>query len=384
MKKVFIPILPILVCLQIAAQQQIIKTNEIVFQLTSPSLSNDSSVYVCGNLPQLANWNPSSLKMKNNGNHTWSFTVKTEVSYPIEYKYTLGSWQREGAEANGRPLTNFIIKVRSDTIIKNNVLFWLNGDTRKISGKITGTVKHHTGLKGKGIPDRDIIVWLPPDYGKNNRKHYSVLYMQDGQNIFDPATSSFGVDWRIDETCDSMIKNKIIKPIIVVGIYNTRIRMSEYTPGAEGNAYMDFVVNVVKPFIDNNYRTLQGRNNTFIGGSSAGGTISFMLAWNFSEIFSKAICMSPAFKIQNIDVVKEVSENSGKKKELLFYFDNGGKGLEERLQPGIDEMIKILKERGFTKGQDLFWLKDPEAEHNEAAWAKRMPEALKLILKGKN
>ncbi|MBA4323399.1 MAG: histidine kinase, partial [Odoribacter sp.] len=241
------------------------------------------------------------------------------------------------------------------------------------------TVKYHYQMAGKGIPSRDIIVWLPPDYGKTRNKKYPVLYMQDGQNIFDPVTSSFGVDWQIDETCDSLIRNKISDPLIVVGINSTKERMAEYTPGPEGNAYMDFVVKVLKPFIDSNYHTIPGRSSTFAGGSSAGGTISFMLAWNYPSVFSKAICMSPAFKIRNIDVVKEVSDYSGKNKKIVLYIDNGGKGLEERLQPGIDEMINVLENKGFAKDKDFFWILAPEAEHNEAAWAKRMPGALKLM-----
>jgi predicted alpha/beta superfamily hydrolase len=361
------------------AQQETTNFHAIEFILVSPSLSSDSSVFICGNLPQLGNWSPSAVKMKNRGDHTWSVKITSSATFPVEYKYTLGSWQKEAAEASGRPLSNFIIKVKGDTIINNSVLFWLNGETRKLSGKITGTVKYHLKMAGKGIPERDVIVWLPPDYENNISKRYSVLYMQDGQNIFDPATSSFGVDWQIDETCDSLIRNKIIDPLIVVGIYNTKDRMSEYTPGIAGTAYMNFVVNVVKPFIDNNYQTLSERKNTFVGGSSAGGTISFMLAWNYPSIFSKAICMSPAFKIQNIDVVKDVSDYSGKKKKLTLYFDNGGKGLEERLQPGVDEMMKALESNGFVVNKNLFWVSVPEAEHNEAAWAKRMPGALKLI-----
>jgi predicted alpha/beta superfamily hydrolase len=383
MKKAFIPIfLSMLICIQLAAQQQVVKTKEILFQVTSPSLPDDSAVYICGNLPQLSNWNPSVLKMKNNGNHVWSFTIKTDATFPIEYKFTLGSWSREGAGVNGRPLSNFIIRISSDTVIKDIVPSWLKGEKRIISGKITGSVKYHQGIKKEGIPDRDLIVWLPPDYEKNTTARYRVLYMQDGQNIVDPNTSSFGNDWQIDETCDSLIRNNIIDPLIVVGIYNTRVRSSEYSPGKLGTLYMDLVVNTIKPLIDSIYRTLPDSQHTFVGGSSSGGTISFMLVWHFPDVFSKALCFSPALKLGNLDLVKEVSEYTGAKKDITWYFDNGGKGLEERLQPGIDDMIKVLEEKGFVKGKDLFWVKAPEAEHNEVAWAKRMPGALIIMAKG--
>jgi predicted alpha/beta superfamily hydrolase len=352
----------------------------IEFRVISQSLSDDASVFICGNIPQLAEWNPGALKMTNTGNHTWVIKIKTGVSFPIEYKYTLGSWEKENANSNGQPLTNFIIKVKTDTIISDHVLSWLNKTERKITGQISGKVAYHRQLHGDGIADRDIIVWLPPDYEINASARYPVLYMHDGQNIFDPATSSFGTDWQIDETCDSLIKAEVINPLIVVGINNSKNRMSEYTPGNTGSNYMKFVVETVKPLIDKTYRTIPDRNHTYTGGSSAGGTISFMLAWNYPDVFSKAFCLSPAFKIQNIDLIKEVTNYKGKKQNLVFYIDNGGKGLEERLQPGVDEMINELKAKGFKENRDIFYVKAPDAEHNEAAWAKRMPEALKLLL----
>jgi predicted alpha/beta superfamily hydrolase len=359
---------------------QNVKIINVTFILTSQSLHDDSSVYIAGNLSILGNWNPAGIKMKNMGNHSWSCTIQSNAAFPIEYKFTLGSWQKEGADASGRPCPNFITKPDRDTIINDNVPFWRSGPARRNSGQITGTVKYHLKMEGKGIAQRDIIVWLPPDYPLNKDVRYPVLYMQDGQNIFDPATSSFGVDWQIDETADSLIRNKIIDPVIIVGIYNTKDRMAEYTSVTAGAAYMDFVVNIVKPFIDSNYRTLSDRNNTFAGGSSAGGTISFLLIWNYPSVFSGAICMSPAFKIQNIDIVRDVSGYAGRKKDLVIYIDNGGKGLEERLQPGIDEMIKALENKGYVKDKDYFLISAPGAEHNEAAWAKRMPGALELIL----
>ena len=202
--------------------------------------------------------------------------------------------------------------------------------------------------------------------------------MHDGQNIFDPVTSSFGVDWSIDETADRLIKSHAIEPLIVVGIYNTPDRMQEYTPGDKGTAYMNFVVQKVKPLIDATYRTRPDRNHTIVGGSSAGGLISFMLVWEHPEVFSKAICMSPAFKFRDFDYVKVVRETKEKRK-AFFYIDNGGVGLEAQLQPGIDEMLAQLKANGYKEGEDFVFVRDPNAKHFEADWAKRFPNALKIV-----
>ncbi|MCM2302688.1 MAG: alpha/beta hydrolase-fold protein [Flavobacteriaceae bacterium] len=360
------------------SQPQHSKSNKITFQLFSPDLSNESAVFITGSIPELGNWNPSAIQMNSKGNHLWEKTIETKAAFGIEYKFTLGSWEKESVNANGLPLDNFIVKVASDSILKNDVYFWKDGTLKNVVGQITGSVKYHRNFKGKNLLDRDIIVWLPPNY--NNNERYDVLYMHDGQNLFDPRTSSFGVDWRIDETIDSLITSKKIKPLIVVGIYNTKDRSSEYLPAEMGKDYMQFIVYQLKPFIDKNYSTKSGRKHTSVGGSSMGGIISFALVWEYPRVFSKAICMSPAFKINHIDYVKEVTNYTGKKKKIKLYIDNGGIGLEEQLQPGIDDMLKALEQKAYFEGTDLLWIHDKNAKHFEAAWAKRMPFALQWLL----
>ncbi len=349
----------------------------VTFILSSPDLPGDSTVFITGGIAQLAEWNPGVVKMEYQGSHSWKTEITLDTAASIEYKYTLGSWEHEGAGADGQPLHNFIAAVTHDTTIHDAIYFWTKGGREKVvHGQITGTVRYHRSLKYPGINDRDLIVWLPPGYDTDTSAHYPVLYMHDGQNIVDPVTSSFGTDWSVDETCDSLITIHAIPPMIVVGIYNTPDRMVEYVPGVKGTAYMNFVVEVVKPFIDSVYRTKPGRESTTIGGSSAGGVISFMLAWEHPDVFSKAICMSPAFKIKKIDYVQTVMASAESKKNVFFYIDNGGVGLEIQLQPGVDAMIAALKEKGYQEGKDYVYVSDPTAQHFEAAWAKRFPDAI--------
>jgi len=196
--------------------------------------------------------------------------------------------------------------------------------------------------------------------------------------LFDPKISNTNIDWQIDETADRLINTGEIEPMIVVGIYNTENRSAEYTPGETCNLYMKFIVEKLKPFIDKNYRTLTDRENTFVGGSSSGGTISFMLLWEYPHIFSKAACFSPAFVTRNFNYVNNVDDTEiAQNIELYIY--NGGIGLEKQLQPGIDLMIKTLDDKGYREGQDYLLLIDERAEHNEAAWAKRVPQMLKIL-----
>jgi predicted alpha/beta superfamily hydrolase len=356
----------------------------ITFILTSPDLPNDTSVYITGGVEQLGMWNAGKVKMEPHGNHTWTKEISIERPLSIEYKYTLGTWEREGADANGSPLANLVADASSDKTIKDTVLFWTRGGRQRVNhGQITGTVRYHRGLKGAGIQDRDLIVWLPPGYETDSTRRYTVIYMHDGQNIFDPVTSAFGVDWSIDETADDLIKKKIIEPVIVVGIYNTSDRMKEYTPGDKGTAYMNFVVETAKPLIDSTYRTQPDRKHTIVGGSSAGGIISFMLIWEHPDIVSKAICMSPAFRSLSSDgwdYTRVVQSSNGPKKNIFLYIDNGGIGLDSQLQPGIEAMLTTLKVKGYEEGKDFVFIRDPAAKHFEADWAKRFPNALMLVL----
>ncbi len=349
----------------------------ITFLVHTASLDDSIQIYITGNNEQLGNWNPSSVPLEKINDTTWQKIFKFNLAEKIEYKFTLGSWGKEALNENGTTPPNNYLIVTSDSTINHFIYKWKNESENFIEGQITGIVKYHQNFNGQGILPRDIIVWLPPDYFTDTLKHYPVLYAHDGQNLFDPATSSFGADWQIDERADSLIKNEIIEPIIVVGIYNTKQRRQEYTNTGLGQKYMNFIVHELKPFIDSVYRTKPGRENTAVMGSSAGGLISFMLLWEHPGIFSKAACLSPAFKIDDINYLPSV--DSSDKKSVKIYIDNGGKGVDEKLQPGIDEMLSLLQKKGYESGKDLFWFKDENAEHNEKAWSKRIARPLKFL-----
>ena len=187
------------------------------------------------------------------------------------------------------------------------------------------------------------------------------------------------MDWQIDETADSLIRNGLIEPLIIVGIYNTPSQTPEYAPTKLGKRYRKFLIKKIKPFIDRNYRTLPDKEHTVVGGSSMGGLVSFMFVWEHTEIFSKAICMSPAFKIDHIDYVKVVDAYQGTRKSIKIYIDNGGIDLENELQPGIDDMLNTLEKQGFIENIDYFWVKDNQAHHFERDWDKRMKGVLLLF-----
>jgi len=346
----------------------------IRFEVNSSGLSDSSEIFITGSHRLLGNWDAGKVKL--NKTHNKHFI---DLSLPkhetIEFKFTRGSWQSEALNIDGTVPKNNSLTLSFDTTLVFNIIKWGDGTQHHgFNGQITGTLKYHPKFKGTGILHRDVAVWLPPDYESDTSKQYPVLYMHDGQNLFDPATASFGVDWQADETADSLIKQGKIPPMIIVGISSTRNRMIEYTNNNTGYAYIKFVATELKPFIDRHYRTIPDREHSYTGGSSAGGLISFMLLWDYNKLFSKALCFSPAFKIERLDFVSDV-EKTKTKKDIKVYIANGGKGLEKRLQPGIDEMIKVLTKKGYLKNVH-YWIRlYPEAEHNEAAWAEQLPES---------
>ena len=369
MKKLFISSLILLFFPNTLSQ---INIHDIKFIVYASGVRDSEFVFITGNDSLLGYWNPDAVKCLKINDSTWSKSFKFGKGKNLEYKFTKGSWELEALDNDGLVPDNSFLQVIDDTIITTQIKKWSSARVRVNHGQITGTVRYHIQFEGEGLKPRDIVVWLPPSYDQNPTKRYPVFYMNDGQNVFDPATSSFGYDWQADEVTDSLIKAGAIDEIIIVGIYNTADRGQEYIYTNLGYTYMDFVVNKLKPFIDKEYRTLPDKKNTAICGSSAGGLISFMIAWNYPEIFSKAACLSPAFKIQELNYVDTIVNYSGKEKNIKLYIDNGGIGIDSELLPGTHEMIKALQNKGYELGKDIIWYVDKNAPHFETAWAKRI------------
>ncbi len=344
-------------------------TINVIAPAATPS---DAKIFIAGNSPVLGNWDPGKVVMRKENDSLWSVSGDAPSGSFIEFKITLGSWQRQAMYQKGIIPGNTHFTVGNDTVVTMRPVEW-GGDAMTAYGSVVGTVKYHRGMTGDGLRyARDIIVWLPPSYAKETAKRYPVLYMHDGQNIIDPATSFLGYDWRVDDVSDSLIKIGKMKEIIIVGIYNSPDRAEEYSDSHLGRAYAHFVVDRLKPFIDSTYRTLPDQKNTAVMGSSMGGLISFLFVWWYPNVFYQAGCLSSAFLYDNDKILNEVKKYSGPKKNIRVYLDNGSVGLDSRLKPGFEEMVKLLKEKGYEEGSDLESFYDEGAEHNEMAWARRI------------
>lgn len=234
---------------------------------------------------------------------------------------------------------------------------------------------------GNDLLPRNILVWMPKDYYSKRKLNtrYNVLYMQDGQNLFDPNTSYAGKHWKVSETVSKLLKQGKISDLIVVGIYNTQDRLDEYDWSKKGQDYLSGIINNLKPYIDSNYRTMTGRENTAIMGSSMGGLISFYAGWYFPEIFSMVGCMSSSFYYHYDAVLKMVYEYSGEKIPVKFYIDHGEDGLIRG-----QKMFCLLSQKGYLIGTDIDYFYAPNAEHNESEWAARLERPLLFFFGKKN
>lgn len=272
------------------------------------------------------------------------------------------------------------------------VLLWVSAVGQRPQ-TLTGDIRHHKRFHSKILNnDRDLVIYLPPGYEANTKKHYSVFYMHDGQNLFDGATSFIpGQEWRVDETAQSLIQAGKIEPLIIVGIYNAgNERVNEYTPvqdlkykaGGKADLYGRFIVEELKPFIDKSYRTKKGASHTGIGGSSLGGLISLYLGLRYPNVFSRIAVVSPSVWWADGQIVRYVAEQP--KRRLRIWLDIGTKeGRDAQEAQRTVDSTRILKEalikKGWKQGTNLKYMEADAAEHNERAWAARVEHILEFL-----
>jgi len=208
-----------------------------------------------------------------------------------------------------------------------------------------------------------VRVFYPEGYNENTLERYPVVYMQDGQNLFFPAEAFAGHDWMIGETLNVLDSMNLVQRCIVVGVY-PRERMSDYTRDGYTD-YGRFLIEEVKPWVDANYRTLQGPEHTAVIGSSLGGVVSFYLAWQWPEVFGFAGCLSSTFGY-NDDLAQRVSAEP--KRPIKIYLDSGWPRDNYEV---TRNMRNRLVQSGYREGHDLLYLAFPRARHDEQAWAMR-------------
>ena len=261
---------------------------------------------------------------------------------------------------------------------------------------LTGNIKRHRAFPSKILGNRrDVLVYLPRGYRRFSRRRYPVLYLQDGQNVFDAATSFSGVEWGVDEAAERLIKENLIEPLIIVAVANTgEQRIDEYAPTrgvidakakrkkrSKGLArkYGHFLMDELKPYIDRKYRTNPGAEFTGLGGSSLGGLVTFAIGILYPQVFGRLMVMSPSIWWDNFAIYRLV-DSIQQKPPLKVWLDIG------TAEPGWEqarELVNRLLEKGWKLQKDLQYMEAQGADHSEAAWAARVEPALRFLFPAK-
>ena len=241
---------------------------------------------------------------------------------------------------------------------------------------------------------RLLRVWLPPGYDlpENSGKRYPVFYLNDGQNLFEAATSFTGIEWQVDETADRLIREGRIPPTIFVGIDNAQVeRVKEYIPYRSlnplllrplGDRYPNFLTQEVMPFIHHTYRVAKGPENTFLGGSSLGGLIALYTILNKPGVFGGALLESVSLWVANRQVLKDSRAFRGWAQEIFLAVGTQEAGREDKNRQTLEnvrELERIVRRSGLDDRRLLVEISDG-GTHSEAAWAARLPGALQFLL----
>ncbi|HEV8048918.1 MAG TPA: alpha/beta hydrolase-fold protein [Terriglobales bacterium] len=258
---------------------------------------------------------------------------------------------------------------------------------------VTGDLRLHEFHSRVFRNTRMLRVWLPPRYDApgNAARRYPVLYLNDGQNLFDRATAFAGAEWQVDETADRLIRQEVIPPLIVVGVDNAQNdRIKEFLPyrsfhppvlRPQGKRYPTFLVDEVMPFVAERYRIAPGPENTGLGGSSLGALISLYTVITRPGVFDHLLLESPSLFISNRRILKNARHFRKWPAKVFLAIGTREAGRDDKDRQVVEdvrELDRSLRGAGLDERRLLVKI-DEGASHNEAEWAKRFPEALSFL-----
>jgi predicted alpha/beta superfamily hydrolase len=258
---------------------------------------------------------------------------------------------------------------------------------------LTGDIRHHAQFASCILKNqRDIWVYLPPCYRRSTSCRYPVFYLHDGQNVFDAATAFGGTEWNADETAQGLINRRLIEPLIIVAVGGVgEDRIHEYTPTngrlePKGDSdaksrgllpgYGRFLVDELKPFIDQTYRTRPDKDSTGLGGSSLGGLASLILSLWFPNTFTRIAALSPSIWWDDFVIYRIVEEIDEVPRSSKIWLDTG---THEEGWERVRRLRDQLIERGWRLHEDLHYKEVQGAEHAEWAWSARFEAVLRFL-----
>ncbi|OYT11914.1 MAG: hypothetical protein B6I18_02395 [Bacteroidetes bacterium 4572_112] len=357
--------------------QTVLSIGQLTINITSVPSNTPmgADLYIAGNFN---NWSSgdNNYILSDNSDGTYQITFSPALGN-MEFKFTRGDWASVEGSSSGGEIGNRTYNYSGgQQTIDLSIAGWKDG------GSSTGTRADNVSILDANfyIPElgrnRRIWIYVPKNYDSTTDS-FPVMYMQDGQNLFDVNTS-FSGEWEVDESLNTLFDNGD-SGIIVVGIDNGGgSRLDEYSPwinaqygGGEGEQYTNFIINTLKPHIDSNYRTLSDRENTGIMGSSMGALISFYAALEHQDIFSKVGVFSPSFWFS--DSVFTHVQNKGKQYDMQFYLMAGTQESSSMI-PKLSQMKSTLLNAGFTNSE-IKYVTHSDGQHSEWYWRREFPNA---------
>ncbi|HEX5654922.1 MAG TPA: alpha/beta hydrolase-fold protein [Chitinophagaceae bacterium] len=374
MQKIIISFVFIFLAHFLQAQQNVL----LMIRKLPADHPKDSAIYIAGSFN---GWNPRDERYKlNYGAHGYTIEFSLQKGN-YEYKFTRGGWDKVECKKDGSPLENRVLKLENDLSLQLDIDEWQDRfpvkpkkSTASRSVQIMDTAFWLPQLQRQ----RRVWIYLPASYHNDQRRKYEVLYMHDGQNVFDDSTS-FSGEWGLDEMLDS-----INREVIVVAIdHGNEKRMNEYNPydherfgKGEGKSYIDFLARTLKPYIDKHYRTKKKKKHTMIAGSSMGGLISMYAVLSYPKVFGGAGVFSPAFWVAP-RIYDEINKKGKKVKSNIYFY--AGKQEGERMVP---DLLKAFETMGSVSKSHMRAVIKDEGRHNELAWRKELPAAFFFMLDG--
>ncbi len=354
-----------------------------------------SQVWLSGDRADLGAWSGKGLALARSADGTWTGTLALPPGAAFEYKVTRGSWDTVEKDAAGGEIGNRRGAASGgDDTLRIAVGAWRDQTEAPAARAhtITGEVRRHDAFASRFVKARDVLVWLPPGYDAQPQRRYPVVYLHDGQNVFDGATSFIpGQEWRADEAADRLIRSRRLEPFLMVAVANTPDRMAEYTSdvdsghgGGRSADYFRFLLEELQPFVVANYRTRTGPASTAVIGSSLGGLAALDLGLAHPDRFGLVGCVSPAVWWADTAIVRRV--RAGTKAPLRVWLDVGTEestGSDTGRKVWLDHarlLRAALAEKGWREGADLHYEETQGARHNEAAWAARIERILAFLL----
>ena len=373
----------------------------VTFNVAAPANTPaGQTLYISGSVPALGNWDAAGVPLVRGDDGKYHATVP-ELLNSMEYRFKVnrGTWGTVETDADGKEIANHTFTANKDGKVDVTIAGWIDNG-KAIPGRVTmtGDVRLHKKFHSNALGnDRTLIVYLPPGYEQSKDKRYPVLYVQDGQNLFDEATSYQGIEWGLDETAQRLIGAGQIEPVILVGVYNTEQRTPEFTPplatasknDSKGELYAKMLATEVKPFIDEHYRTQADRGHTTIGGGSMGALIAFYTAKAHPDVFGGVVALSPWLRLNGKSVIDELVGDGGWLKNDFTFIDMGtdpGHNYPDggaNAIPDAQQLVAALEKTGLTQGKQFVYREIEGGKHNESSWNATAEQVL-LAVYGKS